>query len=539
MSLRLRLTLVVAVTFALVVVGCTYAAHLSASQQLRSQTDAFLLQRSTRFTQRAAERVPARRSGRRRRRRRPSGPALADPDAIAQIIDAKGDVVSYDDRPARRSPIDAHGPPPRASTAARPASATSRVSDDSYRMLTAALPNQRRGPDRPQHRRRQQRARHRSTPGCCSSPSRGTLRGRVARLADRPPHRAADRAPHRHRHLRRRDPGSRQPDRRQPARRDRPARVELQQHARRAAHVARAATPARAWTRATSSARRSRRCARTSTCCSARGRSTTAQRDELLGATDVELRELTDLVSELVELATDTRTEEPVQQHRPRRARRARRHAPAAPRAGVRSRSTSTTPRSWSGAVTLLERAVGEPARQRAEVQPAHRTVGRGRRCAAPMSRSSTAVPASTPTTCRTCSTASTAPRPRDGVPGSGLGLAIVEQIAELHGGTVTLAPRAGGGIVARLDLQAAATVGHRRSRPATTATTSGSDAVELNEARVRRARGRAAAPRWSASCFASAAVEYRAAPSWMPTRAKPGATTSATYSGVGTGSDS
>ena len=50
MSLRLRLTLVVAVTFALVVVGCTYAAHLSASRQLRSQTDDFLLQRSTRFT---------------------------------------------------------------------------------------------------------------------------------------------------------------------------------------------------------------------------------------------------------------------------------------------------------------------------------------------------------------------------------------------------------------------------------------------------------------------------------------------------------
>ena len=38
------------------------------------------------------------------------------------------------------------------------------------------------------------------------------------------------------------------------------------------------------------------------------------QRDELLGETDVELRELTDLVSELVELATDTHTEEAVEQ---------------------------------------------------------------------------------------------------------------------------------------------------------------------------------------------------------------------------------
>ena len=42
-------------------------------------------------------------------------------------------------------------------------------------------------------------------------------------------------------------------------------------------------------------------------------------------------------------------------------------------------------------------------------------------------------------------------------VPGSGLGLAIVEQIAKLHGGSVTLEPRAGGGIHARLDLRGAA----------------------------------------------------------------------------------
>ena len=39
-------------------------------------------------------------------------------------------------------------------------------------------------------------------------------------------------------------------------------------------------------------------------------------------------------------------------------------------------------------------------------------------------------------------------------VPGSGLGLAIVEQIAELHAGTITLEPRPGGGITVRLDLQ-------------------------------------------------------------------------------------
>ena len=39
--------------------------------------------------------------------------------------------------------------------------------------------------------------------------------------------------------------------------------------------------------------------------------------------------------------------------------------------------------------------------------------------------------------------------------PGSGLGLSIVSQIATLHGGTVTLDARAGGGTVARLSLPA------------------------------------------------------------------------------------
>jgi len=50
MSLRLRLALVVAVTFALVVIGCTYAAHVSTSRQLGTETDDFLLQRAERFT---------------------------------------------------------------------------------------------------------------------------------------------------------------------------------------------------------------------------------------------------------------------------------------------------------------------------------------------------------------------------------------------------------------------------------------------------------------------------------------------------------
>src|SRR6185437_12940365 len=85
MSLRLRLTLVVAVTFALVVIGCVYAAHLSAAHQLRSETDAFLMSRSARFTHAPHDQFT--RGG-----QDPDcdgtsngGPALADPDAVTQI----------------------------------------------------------------------------------------------------------------------------------------------------------------------------------------------------------------------------------------------------------------------------------------------------------------------------------------------------------------------------------------------------------------------------------------------------------------------
>jgi two-component system, OmpR family, sensor histidine kinase MprB len=93
MNLRLRLTLLVSVTFALVVVGCTYAAHVSASRQLRSETDQFLLQRSTRFTHTPPSQFPENGSdgdeggaG--------GGPPLADPDAVTQILNAQGRVTS-------------------------------------------------------------------------------------------------------------------------------------------------------------------------------------------------------------------------------------------------------------------------------------------------------------------------------------------------------------------------------------------------------------------------------------------------------------
>lgn len=47
----------------------------------------------------------------------------------------------------------------------------------------------------------------------------------------------------------------------------------------------------------------------------------------------------------------------------------------------------------------------------------------------------------------------------RSGAPGAGLGLAIVERIARLHGGTLDLLPRQGGGTLVRLTLPAGAAV--------------------------------------------------------------------------------
>src|SRR5262249_41268189 len=92
MSLRVRLTAAVAVMFALVVIGSVYAAHVSASRQLRSATDQFLTQRAERFTRARPSDLPNGPpegggfvfGGR--------GPAFADPDALTQLLTNDGTV---------------------------------------------------------------------------------------------------------------------------------------------------------------------------------------------------------------------------------------------------------------------------------------------------------------------------------------------------------------------------------------------------------------------------------------------------------------
>ncbi len=176
------------------------------------------------------------------------------------------------------------------------------------------------------------------------------------------------------------------------------------------------------------------------------------QRVELLSETQLELVELTDLVTELVDLATDARTEEPVSDVdlgqvatdvAVRFRRRSGRdielrvldggHDPVEGRASMVERAVSNLVENalkFSDAPSPVEIEV-----RRGRVDVADRGIGIGEddreRVFDRFTRADVA-------------------RTR---PGSGLGLAIVAQIADLHGGRARLAPRDGGGTVATLEL--------------------------------------------------------------------------------------
>ena len=175
-----------------------------------------------------------------------------------------------------------------------------------------------------------------------------------------------------------------------------------------------------------------------------------AQRIELVDAAQVELAELGDLVAELVDLATDARAEEPVQRvdigdlvdrvverERRRSGRSITLTRDTAATVDVRvsaidravhnllDNACKFTPSDTpidvdvdGGVIEVRDRGVGIAADERALV------FDRFYRATAARSQ-----------------------------PGSGLGLAIVRQIAELHGGTIELLEREGGGTVARLTL--------------------------------------------------------------------------------------
>jgi two-component system sensor histidine kinase MprB len=183
------------------------------------------------------------------------------------------------------------------------------------------------------------------------------------------------------------------------------------------------------------------------------GRATTLdaeQRAQLIAETRLELDELTNLVSEMVELATDVRSEEPIEaislgDVATDVAARFRRRTGKEIVVDVAGRAEV------EGRHAMLDRAVsnlvdnalkfspnGEPVQMTVRggvVEVADRGPG-----IAGEDRERVFDRFYRATTART-------------LPGSGLGLSIVAQIAVLHGGSVALEARAGGGTIARLTL--------------------------------------------------------------------------------------
>jgi two-component system sensor histidine kinase MprB len=172
------------------------------------------------------------------------------------------------------------------------------------------------------------------------------------------------------------------------------------------------------------------------------------ERAQLIAETRLELDELTNLVSEMVELATDVRSEEPVEtvalgELAVDVAARYRR------RSGTDIRVDVDDAGVIEGRRAMLDRAVANLVDNALKFSPpgaavdvtVHGTTievadrGPG---IAPEDRERVFDRFYRATSART-------------LPGSGLGLSIVSQIAALHGGTVTLDPRDGGGTVVRV----------------------------------------------------------------------------------------
>ncbi|HTK15831.1 MAG TPA: ATP-binding protein, partial [Acidimicrobiia bacterium] len=425
MNLRLRLTLVVAITFALVVVGCTYAAHVSARSRLRAETDQFLVTRADRFAHTPGDDFPQN-GGDGDEAGSHGGPSLSDPDAVVRILDSKGRVhSSIAGQPA--IPID------RSDRALAEHGGAARFRDVTvkgvpYRVLTVALT----GGGAAQIAR--------STDGdhdvLATLDARLTLIAligtlvaasmawAIARRTVKPIEDLTRKATY----------VAETQDLANPleiARRDELGRLASSFNTMlEALHTSREQQK-RLVLDASHELRTPLTALRTNIDLLRRARSFDAdQRAELLTEADLELRELTDLVAELVELATDTRSEEPVDhidlselvdrvvtRHRRRSGREidVEMHEPAV----------------VNGRVALLERAVSnlvENALKFSADDSAISVVVDGSRIEV-LDRGAGIAPADLPHVFDRFYRATTART----LPGSGLGLSIVEQIAQMH----------------------------------------------------------------------------------------------------------
>jgi two-component system sensor histidine kinase MprB len=437
MSLRVRLALVVATTFAAVVVACVFAAHVSARNQLRAETDRFLAQR-------ASDPHFARDGDRDERGGRV--PTNVNPDATTQFIRADGSVVGTTPGQAalpvdtRDRALAAHGGKPRSRDA--------QVDGNSYRILTMPLA--------------QGGALQvgRSIEG--SDHVLSTLDTRlvlialigtfiaalaawlIARRIVRPVERLTGAAEHvaqtqdlaSHIDVERSDELGRLAESFNTmlaaleTSRDQQQRLVMD-----ASHELR--TPLTAL-------RTNMEVLQRNTAIDEH------ERAQLLGEASLELSELSALVAELVDLATDARAEEPLQRVElsdltEQVVERARR------RTGRIITFTAHNPASVDVRASACDRAITNlvdnackfsPADTSIDVSVADTTIEVGDRGpgVAPEDREHVFDRFYRATSSRS-------------MPGSGLGLSIVQQVAELHGGTVELLARAGGGTAARFTL--------------------------------------------------------------------------------------
>jgi two-component system sensor histidine kinase MprB len=448
MNLRLRLTLVVAVTFALVVVGCTYAAHVSAKGRLRAETDQFLQQRSARFANTPGSEFPENGSDGDEGHGR-GGPALSDPDAVVQILDSHGRVhSSITGQPAL--PIDAtdrglarHGGHSRFRDVT--------VKGVAYRVLTVALP----GSGAAQVARNVEGEHdvlatldaRLALIALAGTLVAASLAWAIARRTVKPIEELTRKTTY----------VAETQDLANPLqidRRDELGRLASSFNTMLEALLTSREQQKRLVLDASHELRTPLTALRTNIDLLRRAQSFDAgQRSELLTEADLELRELTDLVAELVELATDTRSEEPVEQIElselvDRVVTRHRR------RTGREITLELNAPALVNGRVALLERAVSNLVENAVKFSPegtAIEVVVDGSNVEI-LDRGAGIAPDDLPRVFDRFYRATTARTQ----PGSGLGLAIVEQIAQLHDGVITLRPRVGGGTVARLELPAA-----------------------------------------------------------------------------------
>jgi two-component system sensor histidine kinase MprB len=176
-----------------------------------------------------------------------------------------------------------------------------------------------------------------------------------------------------------------------------------------------------------------------------------AQYDEVLAEAQLELEELTELVGELVELATDARADEPVEpvdlgELAERVASRYRR------RTGRELPLALDAPSVVPARESAIERAVANLVENACKFTPADRSVEmRVHGSVIEVSDRGPGISAEDRAHVFDRFYRATSART---MPGSGLGLSIVKQIVELHGGTVEVLPRDGGGTVARITLR-------------------------------------------------------------------------------------